>query len=370
MHDVYRKAMLWIFKKLDWWLILAVFFLIFLGLIMIVSLSLKDPNPLSWFLRQLGWIAIGVLAFLLFSALDYRMFRTSFAITFGFYLVAIAMLISVLYFGTVIHGSRAWFKIGSFTLQPVEFAKIALLLILAKYFAEHNIEIWQFWHVLISAILLFLPLGLVLLQPDWGSGITLILLWFSLVLFSGARARQIAFLIFIFLILGIFSWNALLSYSQKSRVTSLLFPDVDPTGATYNQRQALIAIGSGGFWGQGLGKGPQSQLRFLPASRTDFIFASIAEELGFTGVALLLLAYGLLFYRIAKISLLANNNFARLFLLGFLILLATQIFINLGMNLGILPVIGIGLPFVSYGGSSLISLFMALGIASSIKARI
>jgi rod shape determining protein RodA len=360
---------MWFLKKLDWWILSPAFFLVLSGLVMLVSIGSRDPDPFFWFWRQLLWIGLGLLLLLIFSFFDYRVFKNSSAAVGIFFLVTILLLVMVLFWGKTIRGSRAWFELGSFTFQPVEFAKIALLLVLAKYFAQKNIEIWHFRHILFSVGLLALPLILVLLQPDWGSGLTLVALWFGMVLLAGARVRQVAVIVLLFAVLGGVAWYSLFSETQKERVLALLDPERDPLGTAYNQRQAIIAIGAGGVLGKGLGQGSQSQLKFLPASRTDFIFASIAEELGLLGVAVLLLAFGILFYEITKISLEATNNFSRLFSLGFLILLSSHIFINLGMNLGVLPVIGIGLPFVSYGGSSMASLFLGLGILSSIKIR-
>lgn len=358
-----------VLKKIDWLMMGPVLVLVGVGLLMLVSLGSRKPEPFFWFWRQLLWVFIGAILYFLFRFFDYRVFRNSPSAVAGFYFVTILLLILVLFFGKEIRGSRAWFELGSFTFQPVEFVKVALILVLAHYFAGKNIEMWRFRHILFSVGVLAIPLTLILLQPDWGSGLTLIALWFGMLLLGGARSRHVFLLTLIFLLLGILSWNFLFTGGQKGRITALFRPELDPFGISYNQRQARVAIGAGGFFGQGLGQGTQTQLRFLPASRTDFIFAAIAEELGFFGIALLLFSYGILFYAIGKFSLETGNNFSRLFALGFLILLLSHIFINLGMNLGITPVIGIGLPFVSYGGSSLLSLFLLLGILASMTVR-
>ncbi|MBI2633805.1 MAG: rod shape-determining protein RodA [Parcubacteria group bacterium] len=361
---------MWFLKKLDWWLLGAVLFLASLGLVMLISLSSREPEPLFWFWRQLFWLGVGALVFLIFSLIDYRVFRNSSAIVTGIYLFAILLLTLVLFFGKTIRGNRAWFEFGSFTFQPVEFAKIALILVLAKYFSQHHMEIWRFRHIIISGIFLALPFLLVLLQPDWGSALTLVTLWFGMVLLSGARAKQVILLLVFFALFSAFAWYTLLTPVQKARISSFLQPNLDPYGSAYNQRQALIAIGSGGFFGRGLAQGSQTQLKFLPASRTDFMFAAIGEELGFFGIFAVLSAFALTFFRIGRIAILSGNNFSRLFSLGFLILLLAHVFINIGMNLGFLPVIGIVLPFVSYGGSSITALFSLLGILMSIKARV
>ncbi len=192
-------------------------------------------------------------------------------------------------------------------------------------------------------------------------------IWFFMLLASGARTKQILFIILLFTILGLFSWQFLLTNQQKQRVLSVVGSQKDPLGVSYSQNQALIALGSGGFWGKGLGKGTQTQLGFLPAPRTDFIFASIGEELGFLGVSAVLASLGVIFWRLFILALTGMNNFVRLFSLGYLSWLFVEVAIHTGMNLGILPVIGISLPFVSYGGSHLLALFMGLGIINSIQ---
>jgi len=315
-------------------------------------------------------VGLGVAVFAIFASIDYRIFRNSTSMIAGFYTSAIVLLVLVLFFGKTIRGNQAWFEIGSLTFQPVEFAKAALIFALAKFFAQKNIEIWRFQNILFSALYLALPLILVLAQPDWGSGITLVILWFGMVLLAGARPKHVGVIAGVFVLLATLSWFSFFSEGQKARLTALFRPGLDPYGSAYSQRQALVAIGNGRFFGTGLGQGTQSQLKFLPSSRTDFIFAAIAEELGLLGVLLLLASFGILFFRIGRLALEAGNNFSRLFLLGFLILLFSHVFINLGMNLGILPVIGIGLPFVSYGGSSLILLFLLLGVLTSMRTKV
>jgi rod shape determining protein RodA len=354
-------------KKLDFWLLAAVFVLVFIGLMMIYSLGTTRTENLKYFWRQLAWLFLGIFLFFILSLIDFRAFSTHPLFLTASYAAVFLLLVLVLIFGKTISGNRAWFAIGSFTLQPVEFAKVVLILYLAKYFSEKNIEIWRVRHIFISAAIVGVIVFLVLLQPDWGSALVLLGIWFFMLLASGARTKQILFIILLFTILGLFSWQFLLTNQQKQRVLSVVGSQKDPLGVSYSQNQALIALGSGGFWGKGLGKGTQTQLGFLPAPRTDFIFASIGEELGFLGVAAVLASFGVIFWRLFILALTGMNNFVRLFSLGYLSWLFVEVVIHTGMNLGILPVIGISLPFVSYGGSHLLALFMGLGIVNSIQ---
>ncbi|MEW5805707.1 MAG: FtsW/RodA/SpoVE family cell cycle protein [Patescibacteria group bacterium] len=354
-------------KKLDWWLLGSVAVLLVLSLAILYSLGTTKTENLTWFYRQAVWIVVGLAGCIFLSLMDFRGFSTSPFIILILYFFVIVLLISVLVFGKTISGNRAWFAIGPFTFQPVEFAKLVLILFLAGYFSEKNIEIWRIRHIFISGAALFGILGLVLLQPDWGSGLVLAGIWFLMLLVSGARTKQVLLIILSFIILVLISWQWFFTENQQQRITGFLFPQQDPYGVSYSQRQALIALGSGGLWGKGLGRGTQTQLGFLPASRTDFIFSSIGEELGFLGVSAVLVSLGIIFWRLILLGLSGMNNYVKLFSLGYLAWLFVETVIHLGMNLGFLPVIGIGLPFVSYGGSHLLALFIGLGIINSIQ---
>ena len=357
-------------KRFDWWMIAAVAILISIGLAMLYAFSgSAQDQHISWISRQLLWVAIGIGVFLFFSSIDYRFLTTSKQILAFAYLGILAVLGAVLVFGKTISGHRAWFALGTFTLQPVEFAKIVLVLVLARYFSQKNLEIWQFRHIIISACLLGGIAGLVLLQPDTGSTLILVGIWFFMLLLSGVRMRQVLILGLVFMLLFGLGWFKLFNRDQKSRIMALVNPNQDPLGAAYSQRQAQIAIGSGGLWGKGLGKGTQTQLGFLPASRTDFIFASVGEELGFVGIFLICASYVVLLWRLLAYAMNAPNNFVRLFSAGLASAIFLQAAFTISMNIGILPVIGVGLPFVSYSGSNLLALFSGLGIIQSMRTH-
>jgi len=225
-------------------------------------------------------------------------------------------------------------------------------------------------HILISGLYLLIPSILIFFQPDFGSVLILISLWIGILIISGIKIRHFFLLLFFAILIFAIGWKTFLKEYQKERILSFLFPNLsDPLKAGWSQNQAKIAIGSGGILGKGIKKGSQVQLGFLPEPQTDFIFSAIAEEMGFVGVSALFFLFSILIWRIFKISLNSKTNFSRLFSSGFAILLISQSFIHVGANIGILPIIGIPLPLVSYGGSSLLSNFIALGFLESIKVH-
>lgn len=355
------------FKNFDWWLFGSAVFLTFLGIIMLAGYTLSGED--IFFKKQLFFGISGAVLVILISFFDYRRLKAHYSFPFFIYILSLAALAAVLFFGVQIRGSAAWLKIGFFSIEPVEFVKIALLIFLAKFFTLRHAEIFHPAHIILSAVYAAIPIVLVLRQPDFGSSILLVMIWTGIMLVAGIKKKHFAILSAIFLVLISVAWFGVFKDYQKARVISFLNPLHDPLGSGYNILQAQIAIGSGGIWGAGLGQGNQTRFGFLPESRTDFAFAAIAEEFGFAGVLLIFSAYGFLFYRVLKIAANAPNNFARLFCFGFLILMFSQFAINVGMNLGLAPVTGITLPFVSYGGSSLISLFIGLGVIESIAVR-
>lgn len=224
-------------------------------------------------------------------------------------------------------------------------------------------------HILLSGLYVLVPFILICRQPNLGSALILIVLWVGILVISGIKLRHFFILTLCGILVLILSWQFALKDYQKKRVISFLAPQFEPLGISWSQNQARIAIGSGGFWGKGIGKGFQSQYGFLTEPQTDFIFASIAEEFGLMGVILLLFLFGVLVWRIMRKAMFSASNFPRLFASGLTIFLVAQIFINIGMNLGILPVIGIPLPLISYGGSNLIAVLFGIGILQSIRVH-
>jgi rod shape determining protein RodA len=297
---------------------------------------------------------------------DYRAFR---AYSKLLYAGVIALLLVVLVTGRAVRGSTAWIHVFGGAIQPVEFAKLALVLALARFFSKHMGEAGRWRPFMISGVWLLALAGLVMLQPDLGSAVILVVIWLTLLFFFGASKRQWLLLIGGGLALAATAWFAFLSPYQKARVETFLNPAADPLGSGYNVRQSIVAVGSGQVAGRGIGLGSQSQLNFLPEQYTDFIFSAIAEELGLLGSATILVLLGTMLYRLVIIARRSEDDFGTLVALGLAGWLGVQAFINLGGALGLLPLTGLTLPLVSAGGSSLIAVLVSLGVAQSIALR-
>lgn len=352
------------FQYFDIYLFSSSILLLLLGLLMIYSTTLESSTNLSF--RQ-GLFAVLSLVFLFLAAFyDYRSLQKA---TPFLYVIIILLLAGVLFFGTEIRGSTRWFNLGFFTIQPAEFAKIILVIVMAKFLSRQGEKLKDFRYVLLSALYILLPAGLILIEPDLGSALVVLATWFGMLIFSAMNKKHILILIAAFLVLALFSWQFLLHDYQKTRVETFLNPSKDPQGQGYNVLQSIIAVGSGHLLGRGVGRGLQSQLKFLPERQTDFIFASTAEELGLIGSSVIIILYFVIFFRLIKTVQRARDNFGMYLALGIFFMLFVQVVINIGMNLGLLPVTGIPLPLVSYGGSSLVVTLISLGLIQSIVAK-
>jgi rod shape determining protein RodA len=292
---------------------------------------------------------------------DYRVLRTG-NIVFYLYLAILFLLALILVIGEVTLGAQSRFDLGFFSFQPSDPAKLVLIMVLAKYFSKRHVEIGDLRHVIISGIYAFLIFALVFVQPDFGSGIILASIWFGLVLVAGISWKHLGSVV----LLGTVAFSGLWLFGfeeyQKQRIMTFLHPLADIRGAGYNAYQSTIAVGSGQLLGKGVGYGTQSKLQFLPEYETDFIFAAYAEEWGFVGVVFLFFLYGVVIMRTLRISLRAETNFERIFGAGVAILFTSHFLVHIGMNIGLLPVTGTTVPFLSYGGSHLITEFLALGM--------
>ena len=354
-------------KKLDWGIIIPVFLLVSIGFVAIYSTCLAKGD-FGNFEKQIIFFIVGFLVMVAVSSFDYRMLRNNSHLILILYFFCLLLLVGLYFFAPVIRGTRGWYKVGFLSLDPIEPTKIVLVILLAKYFSMRHIEMYKFKHIIFSGLYVFFPALLVFLKPDMGGTMVLLLIWLGILLVSGIKIKHFLILSLSFLLIAGFSWNFLLKDYQKQRITSFLFAN-DYLGASWSQNQTKISIGSGQILGQGLGQGSQVQYGFLPEPHTDFIFSVIAEEWGMTGIIFLFTAYGFLVYRVLKIAIESQSNFPRLFASGFAIILIAQFSINIGMNLSLLPVVGIYLPFISYGGSGLIGSFFFLGVLQSIKLR-
>lgn len=354
-------------KNFDWILFSSVLLLVCFGLAEIYSVALgRGGTDFLNFKKQAIFCIVGVVLLFIFSFFNYHSLR-SFSI--HFYILGVLALIAVLFFGTVIRGTRGWFYLGSFGLQPVEFIKFILILFLARYFADVSLKVNSLRHFIVTAGGVFIFIVLIIFQPDFGSALILFLLWFSMVIIAGFKKQYLITVTVAVVIAGILLWSFYFQSYQKERLLTFLNPSFNPINQGYNIAQAIIAVGAGRIFGRGIGFGSQSQLKFLPESQNDFIFAVVSEELGFLGAMLVLLFFSIFFYRCLASLKKINNDFGIFFILGATCLIFIEMFINIGMNIGILPVVGISLPFLSYGGSAMITNLILVGIVESIVIR-
>jgi len=353
--------------RLDWVLLAATALLIALGLLILYSSSIRSlslSNEIDA-TRQILYAVVGILILIAFVRLDYRILRDY---STALYVIMLALLLAVNFFGKSAFGATRWITIGFFQFQPTEFAKLILIIVFARFFSK-NYEQTKQWRVFAYSLMLLLPpLILVLLQPDLGSALVFIAIWLVMVLATKFAKRNLFYGAVVLALLTPIVIPHLLPY-QRQRIKTLLDPTADPLGAGYNVTQAKIAVGSGGWLGNGLSAGSQSQLNFLPSQHTDFIFAVLAEKLGFVGSVLLLMLFVVLCIQIIKISLRAHDRFGSFLCIGVVGMFLFHVLINVGMNLGIMPVTGIPLPFLSAGGSAMLVALACIGIVESVAVR-
>jgi rod shape determining protein RodA len=388
----------------DPWLLVPMAGLLVFGLIAIYSAT-NGTGDTSLFYRQLAWALFGIIAMLFVNYNDVRFIRDN---TYIFYAIGILLLVAVLIYGKKIAGQTSWMKIGFISFQPSEIAKMATILALARFLSDDDTNIRSIRDLLIAFGISFVPIVLIMLQPDMGTMLTFLPLIATMLIMAGFDIYILMLIVFpvILIVSGFFNIyfiftiaailmtilfvkhkklrfhqllimgsglaaslltnrfsSEILKPHQIKRIQTFIDPMTDPRGAGYNALQAKIAISSGGFWGKGFLEGTQTQLRFIPAQWTDFIFCVIAEELGFVGASILIALYLTLILRIIWAIFSINNKFVELTLGGFVSLLFVHVFVNVGMTLGIIPVIGVPLPFVSYGGSSLVGNMIMVGLA-------
>jgi len=360
------EKIFWHLKKMDWFLVFLIFLLFLIGCIEIFSISKEDFFDLK---KQIIFFILGFFLMIFISFFDWRTLRENSFLILGIYFFSIILLILVLFFPEI-RGRKGWFEIGFFSFDPAQIAKISLLILLSKYFSLRHKELYDLKHIFISGFFVFLPAFLIFKQPDFGFFSLILFLWISILIFSGIKIRHFILLILIFsLLFGLF-WQKILKPYQKERVLSFLkIKPEDHLKLGWSQRQAKIAIVSGGIFGKGIKQGFQTQSGFLPEAKTDFIFSAIGEEMGVLGISFLLLLYLILFWWLFKFSLSLESNFAKLFSQGFLAILFFEFFLHVATNLSLIPVVGFYLPFVSYGGSEIFANFICIGILQSFKTH-
>ncbi|MBT3538810.1 rod shape-determining protein RodA [Candidatus Parcubacteria bacterium] len=349
-------------KKFDWILALGVIMLSFIGLAAIYSVDLSRGDTLIYTPTQILALVIAVIVFFVASQFHVSFYESTSRLA---YLVAFILLVAVLFFGVNVRGTTGWFRIFGFSLQPAEIAKVSLIMFLA-WRTERQARRFDRWQFVAATLVMTLVLaGLIMLQPDLGSAVILLGSWFGLLLLTGTKRKYIIGLVALAVVVAVVGWFFLLKGYQKERLMTFADPGRDPLGAGYNVTQSIIAVGSGQMMGRGLGFGSQSQLHFLPEAQTDFIFSVISEELGFIGVILVLGLYLLVLWRLVRIARGCRSDFSAYLVLGVSLIFLFHMIINIGAAVGLLPVTGVTLPFLSYGGSSLIISFLLIGIAES-----
>ena len=357
-------------ENFDWSIIWALLAISCIGLLSIYSalypqIQARPTNNL--FIKQIVWLAIGfaVLSGSLF--INYQRLRSLSPWIYGLILLLLAV---VLVAGKEVHGSKRWLEIAGFQFQPSEFMKVIIVIQLAGYFSSQEITSFPSIRKLILPVgFVVVPVLLVLAEPDLGTAISLTAIATTMILFVGVRWKYLAVFALTVIPMIIPVWEHVLKPYQKRRILILLRPDLDPLGAGYHIRQSKIAIGSGMLWGKGFLNGTQSKLHFLPEKHTDFIFSVWAEEWGFIGCAALIFLFSLLIFLTLRVATRSRDRFGSLIAVGMSALILWQAFINIGMVIGVLPVVGITLPFVSYGGSSLITLCLAIGLIENVSMR-
>lgn len=350
------------FKNIDWIMIVGLIPILLAGLVTMSSFGADT----SYLLRQSIWIIIAFVVLFGLSSIDAQVFKKTQTLVwlFGF---GIVLLVITFTLGHTAKGATSWLQFGGFSLQPADPMKLVLILILAKYLSRRHIEIANFKHIFITFAYCAVPLFLVFLQPDFGSAMILGVIWLGMMLVSGISKRHLALLFGIGLVAFGSLWLFVFQPYQKARIVNFVSPMSDIRKTGYNVYQSVIAVGSGQVLGKGVGYGTQSRLNFLPEYKTDFIFAAFAEEWGLVGCLILLGCFALVLWRIFRTGLYGSSNFEILYSLGIGIFFMSHIIVNVGMNIGIMPVTGIALPFMSYGGSHLLTEFAALGILMSMR---
>lgn len=354
-----------VWQHFDVILLAAVAFLVLYGIAMIRSTTLDSPSLSELPVKQIQFAVVGIVVMFIVTAIDYRYWQS---LSRFLYAAVLAWLLAVSLLGLAAFGAQRWINFfGLFFIQPSEMAKIGSIIWVAAFFARHQEKIGRFRWVIASLLYAGLPVVLVLAQPDLSTSITIMVIWFGVAWASGLRLRHIAIFVGAALATLPIMWGVLANF-QRARILNFVNPSLDP-GAQFNINQALISIGSGGLFGAGYGQSSQVQLRFLKVRHTDFIFSATAAEFGFLGVLVMLAVFALVVIRVLRVARIAGDPFGAFICYGFATVLFFQMLINVGMNLNLMPVTGLPFPFVSYGGSSLVTFFVGIGLVQSVALR-
>jgi rod shape determining protein RodA len=350
-------------SNVRWGLLLVALMLSVVGTATVHSASAE--MPVGYLTRQLAWVGAGALLFLVLFSIDYQRLAL---LALPLYAVSLALLVLVMFVGQVRGGARSWFGVGGFGVQPSELAKIGTSVLLARYLAGLEGEYLRLREIAIASVIVLVPMGLLVLQPDLGGALMYLPMLGAMLLVAGIKKRYLVIAAVTLAVGAGIGWGFMHPY-QRDRVLTFLNPERDPLGAGYQVRQSKIAVGSGELVGRGYMQGTQSQLRFLPARHTDFIFAVLAEEWGFLGVAFVLFLYGTFLFGCAEVAARARDRLGLLLVVGFLATFGFHILYNTAMVVGLVPITGIPLPFLSYGGSFTLFSFAAVGMVLGVDFR-
>lgn len=352
------------FRQLDWVVVITTLLITIIGLLVLYSSGIKAGEVKSEIdaSRQFLYAAVGLVVMAIISRIDYRVFK-SYVVP--IYILMVLTLAAVDIFGRTALGAQRWISLGFFQFQPSEFAKLALIIVLASFYSKVYTRSSQLRYLFYSLLILSVPMLLTIAQPDLGTGLVMLVIWISMTVASKVKKRYLFGGAAAVAVMTPIIYRYLAPY-QQNRINVLLNPQADILGTGYNVTQAVIAVGSGGWMGRGLSSGSQSQLNFLPSQHTDFIFAVLAEKLGFLGAGLAILLFIILIARIFLLSTQAIDRFGAFICIGAASMLLFHVLINVGMNMGIMPVTGIPLPLISAGGTSMLTNFMIIGIVLSI----
>ena len=349
-------------KHVDWLMLGSALLLSVLGLLTMSSFQSSNP----YFERQIIWLGLSLGVFFTARTIDWHAIRRS-GVAVSIYGFATGLLVLLFILGRALKGAHSWFTVGGVAFEPAELAVLALVVVLAKYFTDRHVEIAHVRHIIVSGIYAFILFILVALQPDLGGSIIIFLVWLGMVLVSGISRKHLLAVFLLGVIASVGLWNFGLHEYQRQRILSFIHPLADIRGSGYNAYQAMIALGSGQVLGKGIGYGTQSKLKFLPEYQTDFMFAAFAEEWGFIGIVIVFALFGVLFWRILFAAARGATNFETLFALGVLFYILAHVMVHAGISLGLMPVTGTTIPFMSYGGSHLLVEFLMLGMISGMS---
>lgn len=362
--DIFKHYLI---SNFDWIIFGLTIVISIIGITVIYSAGLNNNGePSNVYIKQIYWILYGLIGMLLILSVDYHSLER-FAYIFYFFIILLLLIVPVS--GKMVSGAQRWLSFAQFTFQPSELAKLVIVITLARYFDDRKIRgLYKIKDLIVPAVIILIPAVLIAKQPDLGTAAVFLFIFVSMAFFTGINHKSFSMLISSFIISLPILWYFMKDY-QKNRILTLINPQSDPLGRGYHIIQSKIAIGSGGYTGKGLMSGTQSQLNFLPEKHTDFIFSVFAEEMGFTGVIFLITLYLILLIKGIDVIYHARDRSGSLMAAGIVSMLSFHIIFNIGMTTGIFPIVGIPLPFMSYGGSSLVTAFMAVGLLLNIKMR-